>query len=131
MGEGFVQRDLVRYAQQMRQQPTPAERALWQALRRGQLNGLKFRRQAPIERYIADFYCPLARLVIEIDGITHADPDADAPRDLWLKTQGLRVPHFWNNEVLTNLQGVLEIIADAARTPPPSPPAGGGGKEAR
>ncbi len=122
------QHDLVRFAQEMRLRSTPAERVLWQALRRGQLHGLKFRRQAPIERYIADFYCPPARLVIEIDGVTHREPEVDLRRDVWLRDQGLRVLRFWNNEVMTNLPGVLAVISEAARTPPPSPPARGGGK---
>jgi very-short-patch-repair endonuclease len=121
--------DLIRFAQEMRLQPTPPERVLWQALRAGQLNGLKFRRQAILGPYIADFYCPPARLVVEVDGLTHIDPAIDQKRTNWLLSQNIRVLRFWNNDVMTNLPGILALIAKAARTPPPSPPTRGGGKK--
>jgi very-short-patch-repair endonuclease len=123
-----VPHDLLPYARGMRQQPTPPERALWMALRAGQIDGLKFRRQAVLGRYIADFYCPAVRLVVEVDGATHTDPAVDRDRTKWLRSQRISVLRFWNNEVMINLPGVLATISEVAATPPPSPPARGGGK---
>jgi very-short-patch-repair endonuclease len=105
----------------MRRDATPPERLLWQALRRETLNGLKFRRQAPIGRFIADFYCSSAKLVVEVDGATHVGKTSDGTRDAWLLTQGIRVFRVWNNEVMGNLAGVLAAISAVARTPPPAP----------
>jgi very-short-patch-repair endonuclease len=105
----------------MRREPTPPERTLWLALRNGALNGFKFRRQQPIGRYIADFYCSQAKLVVEVDGATHATGTRDAARDAWLLTQGIRVLRVWNNKVMGNLPGVLATILAAAATPPPAP----------
>jgi len=120
-GSGRTQAAAIfKHARAMRRQPTPPERKLWQALRAESLNGLKFRRQMPIGRYIADFYCSSARLIIEVDGVTHTDNENDAVRDAWFSSQGMRVLHFWNNEVMGNLEGVLSIVL-AAATPPPGP----------
>jgi very-short-patch-repair endonuclease len=92
------------------------------------LNGLKFRRQVPIGPYIADFFCPAARLVIEVDGATHVDSPTDGRRDAWMQSQGLRILRVWNDEVIGNIEGVLQAIAVAA-TPPPDPlPQGEGEK---
>ncbi len=113
----------------MRREPTPPERNLWRALRNGQLNGLKFRRQVVMGRYIADFYCSPARLVIEIDGATHVDNPDDLNRDAWMASQSLRVLRFWNNEVMGNLNGVLLVIQAAAGEPlPPAPSHKGRGR---
>jgi very-short-patch-repair endonuclease len=110
----------VRLAKTMRCQPTPPERVLWRALRAGSLAGLKFRRQQPIGSYIVDFYCAAAKLVVEVDGATHADSRTDPARDAWLATRGIRVMRVWNNDVMSNLDGVLRVIGDTA-TPPPGP----------
>ncbi len=101
---------------------TDAERRLWSSLRHQQL-GVRFRRQAPIGPYIADFACFAPRIVIEIDGGQHADQqDYDSRRDDWLRAQGFRVLRFWNNEVLGNTQGVLErILSELRCNPPPLP----------
>ncbi len=104
----------------MRQLPTPAEAKLWQAVRQKQLQGRKWRRQAMIGPYIADFYCPELRLIIEVDGATHAEPGDDTIRSAWLQLQGLTILRFWNNEVMGNLPGVLEKIA-AYPSPNPLP----------
>lgn len=101
-------------ARGLRQKPTDAELALWKALRRGQLREAAFRRQHPIGRYVLDFYCAACRLAIEVDGGQHASKDArrsDRVRSHWLTSNGVCVLRFWNNEVLSNLQGVLEVIA--------------------
>jgi very-short-patch-repair endonuclease len=79
-------------ARQMRQNPTPAEKLLWQALRRKQLEGFRFRQQHIINRFIVDFYCADAKLVIEVDGASHeGEYDYDAARTELLETFGLRV----------------------------------------
>jgi very-short-patch-repair endonuclease len=116
----------------MRAQPTDAERRLWSKLRFLQLEGLKFRRQAPIGAYIVDFVCFPMQLIIEVDGGQHAlDERRDARRTAWLESQGFRVLRFWNNEVLSNTEGILETIRNfvleeqrLARTkaPHPDPP---------
>jgi very-short-patch-repair endonuclease len=103
----------------MRPEPTPPEQKLWYALRRRQVDGLKFRRQVPVGPFIADFYCPPARLVVEVDGATHSDSATDESRDAWMHAQGLRVLRVWNNDVMGNLEGVLAIIRAAAREPLP------------
>jgi very-short-patch-repair endonuclease len=82
-------------------------------LRRKQLDGFRFRRQQPMGRYIVDFFCPEARLIIEIDGGQHMDrKKADAVRTSWLEEKGYRVIRFWNNDVLANTDGVLLRIRD-------------------
>jgi len=111
---------------------TDAERRIWQILRSEQMQGHKFRRQVPIGRYIADFVCHEARLVIEVDGGQH---DRSSPleigRSAFLQHEGYRVLRFWNNEVLTNLEGVYTAIAEALRpTPSPLMGEGRGGGEA-
>ena len=101
-------------ARAMRNEPTPAERALWRELRNGQLDGLKFRRQVPLGRYIADFACMYPRLIVEADGGQHAESEDDARRDEWLTAQGFRVLRFWNVEVQNETEGVLTAIRAAA-----------------
>lgn len=96
----------------MRKQPTEAEAALWLRLRHRQLR-FRFRRQHPIAGYIVDFYCPAARLAIEVDGGGHAD-DAqrqyDELRTRILSARGIEVMRVWNHEVLRDLDAVLELI---------------------
>ncbi len=99
-------------ARALRANLTPAERRLWQALRRQQVADARFRRQVPIGPYIADFCCLKHRLVIEIDGGQHAQrTTTDERRSQWLESQGFTVIRFWNNEVLSNLEGVLVSIS--------------------
>jgi very-short-patch-repair endonuclease len=84
---------------------------MWYFLRRGNLLGFRFRRQAPIGPYIVDFLCIDAALVIEIDGSQHADARVyDARRERLLAARGLRVLRFWNTEVLLETEGVIEVI---------------------
>jgi very-short-patch-repair endonuclease len=99
------------FARAMRHDPTPPERRLWRALRGRQIHGLKFRRQVPLGPYILDLYCPQCALVVEIDGMTHADTKRDVRRDDWLGAQGLRVLRVRNADVMANLTGALEEIA--------------------
>ena len=90
---------------------TDAERCVWDALRNRQLHGFKFRRQATVGRFVADFLCADAMLIVEVDGGQHEE-QRDATRTAFLKRSGYRVIRFWNDEVLTNLEGVLLTIAD-------------------
>jgi very-short-patch-repair endonuclease len=90
---------------------TVAERKLWFALRVRRFAGFKFRRQVPIGRFIVDFVCFERRLVIEVDGGQHADSIADQRRDRWLAANGFCVVRSWNNEVLSNLEGVMTVLA--------------------
>ena len=122
-GEGSARTPpLLDYARKMRRDPTPAEWKLWRALRNWQRGGLKFRRQMPLGPSIADFYCASARLVVEVDGVSHIDSPTDERRDAWMTNQGIRVLRFSNHEVLSNLEGVLTAIQQCAcGTPPPIP----------
>ena len=98
-------------ARQLRRQQTDAEQKLWSAIRNRQLAGLKFRRQVPIGAYIVDFYCHECRLVLELDGSQHlAQLEYDDIRTCFLQAQGIRVLRFWNNEILSNIEGVLQQI---------------------
>ena len=100
-------------AHTLRQNMTEAERRVWQILRSHRMTGYQFRRQVPIGRYIADFVCHEARLIVEIDGGQH---DRSSPREAertgFLQNQGYRILRFWNNEVLANLDGVHQTIAE-------------------
>ncbi len=103
-------------AREMRKNPTPAEEKLWQRLRRKQMLGYKFRRQHALERFIVDFYCHDAGLVIEVDGPIHQyTPEEDAIRQEFLESLGLRVLRFTNEQVERDIEGVLAAIAQALR----------------
>jgi len=101
----------------VRRDQTEVERTLWGMLRNRQLGGYKFRRQYPIDRYIADFACAEAKLVIELDGGQHAIRTAeDAERTDALERAGWQVIRFWNGEVFENAQGVAETILHTIQT---------------
>jgi very-short-patch-repair endonuclease len=103
-------------ARNLRHDQTDAEAKLWARMRGGQLEGLKFRRQFPVGQFIADFCCPQRRLIIELDGGQHAEQlSADEWRSKLLGERGYRVLRFWNDEVLTNMDGVLEQILGVLR----------------
>jgi very-short-patch-repair endonuclease len=102
-------------ARQLRRQRTVAEDRLWQRVRAGRLDGHKFRTQVKIGPYYADFVCPNARLIVELDGSQHGEERQrryDADRTRYLEANGYRVLRFWNNEVLENVEGVLMAILD-------------------
>ena len=105
----------------LRRSPTDAEERLWYWLRRRHLGGWRFRRQAVIGPFIVDFVCLAARLIVEVDGSQHADNAADVARTRWLEGEGYRVIRFWNDDVLTATETVVEAIGDAlgGRLPPP------------
>lgn len=110
---------------------TDAEQKLWRRLRNRQLSGCKFRRQHAIDRYIVDFVCVEALLIVELDGGQHADQvDYDERRTRYLQAMDYRVLRFWNNDVLTHVESVLEVIVGVLAGPPPHPsplPHGGEG----
>ena len=97
----------------LRRAMTEAERRLWQMLRSRQTQGCRFRRQLPIGRFIADFVCYEAKLIVEIDGGQHDPPtEEEASRTRFLEGEGYRMLRFWNNEVLDNPEGVRAAIAE-------------------
>jgi very-short-patch-repair endonuclease len=122
---------IITFAKRMRTEPTKAEAKLWWHLRhRLKVPGTHFRRQVRLGKFVADFASHKRKLVIEIDGGQHAESlDADAVRTKFLEGEGYRVLRFWNNEVMTNIDGVLEEIQKClVTTPTPSPSPQGGGE---
>lgn len=91
---------------------TDAERKLWSKPRDRQLLGFKFGRQHPVGRYIADFACGEADLIVELDGGQHGRSATDATRTRALAEHGYGVIRFWNDDVLSNVDGVPETIAE-------------------
>jgi very-short-patch-repair endonuclease len=100
----------------MRREPSATERFLWKILRDRRLEGLKFRRQFPIGRYIADFVCLRHRLIVEADGPFH-DAERDAERDAWLTSQGFRILRFTNDEIERGPDKLLWAISAAVEAP--------------
>jgi BirA family biotin operon repressor/biotin-[acetyl-CoA-carboxylase] ligase len=113
---------LIERARTLRKNLTDAEKHLWKHLRMNQLDNLRFRRQAPIDQYVVDFVCFEKRLIIEADGGQHNDSESDRIRDAYLKEQGFRVMRFRNHDILSNVQGVLEMIRASCQDPPSTPP---------
>ena len=102
---------LTKNAKSLRKNATKAETVLWSKIRSRQLEGIKFRRQQPIDNYIVDFVSFEKKIIIELDGGQHADQKAkDQTRDQRLEEDGFTVLRFWNNDVLENFDAVLEII---------------------
>jgi very-short-patch-repair endonuclease len=98
-------------ARDLRNNCTDSERALWCHLRNNQIEGVKFRRQQPIEDYIVDFMSFSPKLIIELDGGQHSDNQKyDEKRDVCLRKNGFDILRFWNNEIIENIEGVLEVI---------------------
>ncbi len=106
--------DLTPVARRLRRDSTEAEKLLWSRLRAGQLNGHVFRRQEPIGVFVVDFVCTRSQLAIELDGGQHADSTSDVVRDSYIREHGYRVLRFWNNDVMSNIDGVLQRIAEMA-----------------
>ena len=123
------------YARNMRREPTEPEKRLWAHLSRSQLGGFKFRRQAVVGSYIADFFCPATGLLVEVDGETHADAQRDVRRDAALTELGFRVVHISNADVMHNIEGVLAHLLGTLqampvrRAPHPNPSPEGEGPE--
>jgi len=109
-------------ARRLRRESTRAELKLWNRLRSRAIGGFKFVRQEPIGGYVADFVCREQRLIIEVDGGQHSESVRDVARDQFLRQRGYRVLRFWNNDVIGNIDGVLEMIATAlSEEKPPHP----------
>jgi|SRR5579862_4761119 len=126
-------------AKQLRRTMTRAETLLWRYLKANRIDGYSFRRQVPFRNYIADFACLSIKLIVELDGQTHDFDErqrADRTRDAFFVSEGFYVLRFTNEQVMSNLEGVLEVIRTIASSrasgSPPSPPLphkGGGSKD--
>ena len=123
-------------AKQLRQTMTRAETLLWRYLKADRIDGLGFRRQVPFRNYIADFACLSVKLIVELDGETHDFEErqrADATRDAFFTSEGFHVLRFANEQVMSNLEGVVEVIRQVASSrasglaPSPTLPHKGGG----
>jgi very-short-patch-repair endonuclease len=118
------------FAKRLRHEQTEAEQKFWRRVRNRGIGGCKFKRQYPMGIYVADFACLERRLIVELDGSQHAErQEHDRIRDEWLASQGFRIVRFWNVEVFTNLERVMERVlreldVGAAPSPRPSPPTG-------
>src|SRR3979411_2540678 len=118
-------------AKQLRRAMTRAETLLWRYLKANRIDGLGFRRQVPVRKYIADFVCFSAKLIVELDGESHDFEErqkADQTRDAFFVSEGFQVLRFTNEQVMSNLEGVVEAIRQTAAsrasgllTPPPQP----------
>ena len=126
-------------AKQLRQTMTRAEALLWRHLKANRMDGVGFRRQTPIGNYIADFVCFSSKFIVELDGESHdfeQRQNSDQRRDAFFASEGFRVLRFTNEQVMSNLEGVVEVIREAtsfgASGSPPSltlPHKGGGNGE--
>jgi len=109
---GPVGRTISPHAAPLRRTATESEQALWNHLRSRRLGGHKFRRQWTLGPYIADFCCVESGLIVEADGSQHNEEE-DRVRTAYLRAQGFRILRFWNNDILTNVEGVLTVILEA------------------
>jgi very-short-patch-repair endonuclease len=118
-------------ARRLRRSRTEAERALWWELRKLKPQGYKFRQQVPIDPYVVDFACLAARLIIEVDGGTHStevEIERDQHRQHYLEQQGFVVLRFWNDDVRSDIEAVMDKIVHLLEsTPTPAPPRKGEG----
>jgi very-short-patch-repair endonuclease len=123
-------------AKELRRTMTRAETLLWRYLKANRIDGLGFRRQAPFRNYVADFVCLSVKLIVELDGESHdfeEQQKSDQARDAFFESQGFHVLRFTNEHVMSNLEGVVEVIRQVASSRasglPPSPtlPHKGGG----
>ncbi|MFA5604419.1 MAG: DUF559 domain-containing protein [Dehalococcoidales bacterium] len=117
--------NLKKPSRKLRHKMTNTERYLWSKLKMKQLNGYQFYRQKPIGNYIVDFYCPSAKMVIEIDGSQHFYDDGlehDKERDAYINNLGLKALRFTSVDVLKNLEGVIDKILENMNEIPLVPP---------
>ncbi|WP_371396298.1 endonuclease domain-containing protein [Fretibacter rubidus] len=109
----MLRTQLISTARRLRRDATPAEVKLWAALRDFKPVGFHFRRQVPMGDYIVDFACHSAKVVIEVDGEHHAlepQKSKDVQRDHWLTEQGYRVVRYWNDDIMTNLDNLMDAL---------------------
>ncbi len=114
---------LKRTRRTLRNNQTDVERFLWNHLRNKQFYGLKFYRQYSIGKYILDLYCSELKRAIELDGGQHAEENKksyDQIRSDYLKSQGIKVMRFWNNDVIQSIEGVLDKIKENCNSPVPA-----------
>ena len=105
---------IMHRARELRLEPTQAEARLWVQLRSRRFEGIKFRRQHAIGRYVVDFCAPARKLVIELDGSQHLDQEsADASRTAFLVSQGYRVLRFWNKDAMNDIDRVMQAVQQA------------------
>jgi very-short-patch-repair endonuclease len=117
-----------RTAKRLRENTTAAEDVLWRQLRRLEMDGTHFRRQVVIGPYVADFACLARRVIIEVDGSQHGNDEniqRDEARTRWLNSEDYRVLRFWNNDVMTRTDAVLEAIHTVLAVTPPRPASAG------
>ena len=114
------EKKMIKLARELRKNMTDAERLLWSKIRNNQL-GVKFRRQQPIDKYIVDFVCFEEKMIIEVDGGQHYENKGDKARDEWFIENGFKVLRFWNNDVLGNIKGVVEVIRKELLSPSLNP----------
>ncbi len=103
-------------ARRLRREQTEEEKELWRALRAGRFAGFKFRRQHPLGKYFLDFYCPTAKLSIELDGFQHGLPEQrrrDEEREKFLASEGVEELRFWNHQWKKNREGIMLEIWNA------------------
>lgn len=122
-----MHRHNVPAARHLREHQTPSEELLWSALRRKQLGGWKFRRQHPIGPFVLDFYCPQARLCVEVDGAVHANAEQrehDTVRETFLRARGIEVLRVRAQDVEADVEAVVVVIGGwlRVRPSPPAPP---------
>ena len=117
------------FAKALRRAQTDAEQRLWYRLRGARLGGYKFRRQHAVPPYVLDFFCAAAKLAVELDGSQHSEKSDDRRTD-YLQSQGIQVLRFWDNDVLTKTETVLDEVLTLlhARTLTPSPSPDGRGE---
>ncbi|MBN1445900.1 MAG: endonuclease domain-containing protein [Candidatus Omnitrophica bacterium] len=125
-GTHKVKRQYIGRCKQLRKNQTDAEGKLWRMLRNRQLDGVKFRRQYSIDKYILDLYCPEYKLAIEADGGQHYEPEGqqrDNRREKSLSRSGVKILRFSDIDILKNIEGVWEVIQQELRKRknPPSP----------
>jgi len=114
-----LKRPNIQNSRKLRKNQTDAERKLWSVLRNRQLNGIKFRRQFPIDNYILDFYAPEYKIALEADGGQHYTNDGgirDNARTEVLKLQDIRILRFSDRDILINIEVVCEVILKAAES---------------
>ncbi len=117
MPHAFVGEQQRQRARRLRSTMTRAETLLWRYIKARRVDGLLFRRQVPMRKYVADFVCDSHCLIVELDGESHdfeSRIQRDAERDAWFVAEGYTVLRFTNEEVLTNLSGVVETIRNTA-----------------
>jgi len=123
-GQNHRSRNHREFRRDLRKNPTEAEKCLWKRLRGAQIDGLKFRRQHPFGGYVLDFVSLEKSLIVEVDGSQHQNSEHDRLRDSRLRAAGFRILRFWDNQVLTETDAVVETIwrALTESIPPPDPP---------